>query len=499
MPKTRFYALVVLLPLLAAAICLQAQPRVLPTVEIRSDASIQAPLIKKPVDFPLSVPTDSIPPRVPPVFALRHQPAKPSSGTVAPLHLEMSTDTSAETQLAASVYPWSETLPLIRLDAALFVPRAGFASTAINAGAQTNFAADLRLNHLLSWQQAKAGNFNTGALSYGLAHSFPALNLAEVNLADLRTDLSLEGLEQDLDGAVSSDFALGIRHSHELDWRGYQLANSLVLQDTAFGLALQYQTPWLQGHLDKLDLGLMTDFVHLLPALDIHKRFLLDRGRYLEVGNRADLQNRTFQTLREQYPWSVLPERERLVMTPLNLYLSGWQQWNSEDALFSLAGLRQNLSYSYNQPQLYVRDVSGHTWLRQEDVFSYRLGGDLRLHYLGWEIAQDLSLNLEYLPDDRWRRRPFSPLLSAGTTASRKLGELDILATLDQRYWQRDEFEAQLPPVFDLSLELRYSLRPGLALTASLANIFHTPHQDFGDIPQRGRSFMIAFRYLPLR
>ncbi|MCB5247997.1 MAG: hypothetical protein LHW57_08240 [Candidatus Cloacimonetes bacterium] len=490
-----------LLPLLlfGFALPLLAQPQVLPSVEIRSGTPIKAPLIKKPVVFPLEVPADSIPPRIPPVFSGRHEFAPPPSGNIRPLKLDFSTGTTAETKLTTSWYSASGSLPLLRLDADLRVPAAGISRSALSGSVQSIFSENLSLNHLLSWQQSKFRSFSAGALSYSVSHRQSELELAGFRLSALQTGLSLEGLEQDLAGTRSSDFALGIRHSHLLSWRELDLKNRLVLQDTALGLAAQYRVPWLGKRLPELDLGLMTDFIHVLPALDLHKRFPLGNGRYLELNNRTELASRSFQSLRELYPWSVLPQRERLVMTPLNLSLGGWQSFGAEASPLRLAGLRQNLSYSYNQPQLYVRDVSGQTWLRQEDVFSCRLGGDLRLHYLGWEIAQDLSLNLEYLPDDRWRRRPFSPLLSAVTTASRKLGELDILATLDQRYWQRDEFEAQLPPVFDLSLELRYPLRPGLALTASLANIFHTPHQDFGDIPQRGRSFMIAFRYLPLR
>ncbi len=496
--RKNFCTLIFVLLLFFVCESLFSQPQILPSVEIRSDTKIKAPLIKKPVLFPVEVPTDTIPTQAPKVFSLRHQrPALPT-GTIRPLHLDFTTDTSFETKLTASFYPVGQKVPLLKLDAGFWVPATNFSRTALNVSAESDFSSDLRLSHLLSWQQAKAGNFSSGSLSYSVNHLYPYLDANELRFMALRTNISLEGLEQDLAGTESSDFALGIRHSHGFRWDEHRLSNRLVLQDTAFGLSSQYRAPWLAKLIPELDLGLMTDFHHILPAIDFHKRLLLAPGRHLEISNQTELQNLTFQTLKEQYPWSVLPEHERLVMTPLNLSLQAWQAWNNEDALFRLAGLHQSIRFSYNQPELSTRDVSGQTYLRQTDIFSYRLGTDLRLQYWGWKINQDLNLNLEYLQDESWRRRPFSPILSASTKAEHKFGDLDVLASLSQEYWRCDENNLKIPTVFDLSLGIDYPVGPDLRLTATLENIFNTQYHNYGQIPVSGRTFRIAFRYLPL-
>lgn len=495
----RKYLPSMLAAVLLACAPLVAQPQELPSVEIRSDAAVKAPLVKKPLLFPGDNPPDSIPPLIPPVFSLRHKQAAPPRGTIRPFHLELSTGTDFETKLAASFYPASPLIPLLRLDADLWVPGANFTRGTLNAGLQTNFDPQWRLNHLLSWQQARAWNFSSEALSYSLANHHAGAELAGFSFSDLRTGLALESGQQNLSGAASSDFALGLRHSHRLQRQNLQFTNRLVLQDTAFGLSAQYHAPWLQAQLPELKLGLMTDFIHVLPALDFHKRVHLGRGRYLEASNRSEFHNLGFQRLREQYPWTVLPDRERVVMTPLNLSLSGWQAFNNEDGLFYLLGFKQNLRFDYNQPQLYVRDVLGQTWLRQTDILSYRLGAELSLQLWGWEIDQDLKLNLEYLQDDNWRRKPFSPILSARTEARHGFGELGFLATLDQQYWRRDEFDQPLPAVFDLGFGLRLPLRADLNLTASLSNAFNSKSGNFGNLPNPGRTFRIAFLYLPLR
>ncbi|HPH61910.1 MAG TPA: hypothetical protein PLX72_09720, partial [Candidatus Syntrophosphaera sp.] len=92
----RKYLPSMLAAVLLACAPLVAQPQELPSVEIRSDAAVKAPLVKKPLLFPGDNPPDSIPPRIPPVFSLRHKQAAPPRGTIRPFHLELSTGTDFE-------------------------------------------------------------------------------------------------------------------------------------------------------------------------------------------------------------------------------------------------------------------------------------------------------------------------------------------------------------------------------------------------------------------
>ena len=497
MPKRRYSQTLILVCVWVCLSSLAAQPRVLPPVEIGSDAQVKAPLIKKPVPLSQDVPTDTIPPQIPPVFSLSHRLPESAARPSQHLHLELITDTSFKTSLTASYNPsWSK-LPLLKLNTGIAVPATDFANAWVEASIRTNIPNSFKLDHLLAWQQAQAPDFQTETASYSLYNVYPLVQTGALNISEITTRLALEEMAQSHGGAQTSDFALGLNHSHELRWRELKFTNRLALQDTALGMAAQVRLPWLQRHLPELDLGLMTDFIHVLPAIDLHKRVLLGRGGYLEISNRTERQNSRFRNLRILYPWAVLPLREQIGLTPMNLTLAGWKSWDNEDALFQQAGVQQNLRFSCHQPELHGIDTTGQTSLSWQDILSYRLGGNLRLRLLGCEIEQDLELNLEYLQDQNWLRRPLSPLFKAETRAGYSLGDLDILATLDQQYWRRDGLNQPLPATVDLGLGLEYPVRPNLRLSASLDNIFNSSYHDPGNLPGSSRRFSLKFSYLP--
>lgn len=497
MPKLLYSQILLLVCVWACLTSLVAQPRVLPPVEIGSDVQVRAPLIKKPVPLSQDVPADTIPPQIPPVFSQSHRLPQSSADQSQTLHLELITDTSVKTSLTASYNPTWSKLPLLKLHLGIAIPATSFANTWFDASIQTKISNSFKLNHLLSWQQSQAPDFQTRTASYSLYNVFPNVHTGALNISEFKTRLSLEGLTQSHGGAQTSDFALGLSNSHELQWRELKFTNRLVLQDTALAMATQLRLPWLKRYLPELDLGLMTDFIRVLPAIELHKRVLLGRGGYLEISNRTELRGSSFGDLSISYPWSLVPQHEQIGLTPLNLTLAGWKSWNNKDALFLQTGVQHNLRFSRNQPELHVIDAEGQTSLSGQDIFSYRLGGNLRLRLFDWKIEQDLELNLEYRQVQNWLRRPFSPLLRSEMAARYRLGDLNILATLNQQYWCRDELDQPLPATVDLGLGLEYPVRQDLRLSASLDNIFNSSYPNPGNLPGSNRRFSLKFNYLP--
>ena len=173
---------------------------------------------------------------IPPVFSLKHRPRALPQGTLRPLRLELSSGTDFETKLAVSCYPSLRFIPLLRLDADLWVPGTNVSRSTLNASLQTDFDPELRFNHLFSWQKAKTWSFAARAFSYSIANLYSEIAIHDIYFSNLKTDLSLEEVEQNLAGASQADFAIGIRHSHDLELHKLKFTNGWCcrIQPSAF-------------------------------------------------------------------------------------------------------------------------------------------------------------------------------------------------------------------------------------------------------------------------
>ncbi len=485
----------ILFPLfLFACLSLLAQPYVLPSLEIRSEGPLLAPFPKKPVTFPQEAVPDSLLPQIPPVYSLRHNPAKPQAGTRHPFRLEMDMDTSVRTSFSFSHRPQNHFVSLWRLDGDFWVPATDYYRSGLALGLSTRSGELLPSHHQFSFQKSQTAAFTGETYSYSTQKDFESIDFGAVDFKDIRSRLSLEKTSQNLYEDSFSSFNLGLNHSHIMRFERQSFVNRFVFQERELGLALQYRAPWLQEWLPRFDLGLMTDFHHILPALDIHKRLVFLGGKYLELGNKTEIKTLSRHEVSETLPWVYLPSRPRLEMKPLDIYLQGWKI--GDGTLLRHVGLGQNLRFSYNQPDVYA--PASQAFLRQASVFSWELGGEAGLNIQGCRLDQDLSLDLQWLKTETWSLRPYSPRLKAKTQASYALKELDIWTSLDQRWFSQDESRQALPNVFDLSFGFTWPIFPDLRLSMSLQNLFDTKYPAPGGLPESGLGLRFAFRWLPL-
>lgn len=484
----------ILIPLFVLALgALMAQPHILPSVDIRSEGLLLAPFPKKPVNFPEEITPDSLLAQIPPVFSLRHKLPKAIPGTVHPYRLEFDTDTSTRTSLSFSHRPKDRFVSLWRLDGDFAVPATDFYRSSLALGLNVRTGELLPSFYQFAFQRSQTASFTGESYSFSTQKHFDSIDFGVVDFKDLRSRLSLEKANQSLEEESSSTFAFGYEHSHILRYEKHCIKNRLVVQERQAGVALQYRALWLRNELSRFDLGLMTDFHHILPALDISKRMIFPKGRYLELGNKSEMKALSRYEIAEIHPWVYLPAKPRLQMKPLDLYLRGWKLWDG--SLLHHAGLGQNLKFLYNQPDIYAPD--GQALLRQARVLAWEVMGEARLNYKGCEIRQDLILDFEWLKDDSWISRAYTPRWKANTQASYMLKELELWAFLEQHWFSEDENGDLLPNVFDLSLGMNLPVFPQLRLSLSLYNLFNTPHPAPGNLPEPGRSLRLGFRWLP--
>ena len=486
----------ILIPLFVLfCFALVAQPHVLPSLEIRSEGTLLAPFPKKPVTFPEEIAPDSLMSQVPPVFSLRHKLPKPKPGTVHPLRLDFDMDTSVRSSLSFSHRPQNRFVSLWRLDGDFAVPATDFYRSSLALGINTRTGELLPSFYQFAFQRSQTASFTGETYSFSTQEHFDSIDLGALDFQDLRTRFSLEKAYQNLDEESSSHFAFGFDHSHILRFEKQRMANRLMVQERQVGLALQYRAPWFSKELSRFDLGLMTDFHHILPALDINKRMIFSKGRYLELGNKSEIKALSRYEIAETHPWVYLPARPRLEMKPIDLYFRGWKLWDG--TLLHHAGLGQNLRFFYNQPDVYAPDSQA--LLRQASVFDWEVSGEALLNYKGCQIRQDLALDFQWLKDGAWVSRAYTPRWKAKTQASYTLKELDLWASLEQQWFSEDENGNLLPNVFDLSLGLSLPVFQDLRLSLSLDNLFNTVHPAPGTLPKPGRSLRLGLSWLPLK
>lgn len=363
---------------------------------------------------------------------------------------------------------------------------------------QTRFSPEMLIAEDLFFQDVAADSASSTLYSLALHNTARRLRVGSLAFSDLRTQASYAALEQEYGLSLASERDFGFAHQHILSWERHTLHNGFWLQDSAVGLALRYRVPLPVNILPEASIGLMTDFVHLLPSIDLHRRIILKPDLYLELSNRPTISSWPLAVRKQSQPYSPLNLDDQLTLTPLNFTANAYKVFGSRGKDQWL-GFFHNTTLHYNEPQLILPAAAQLPVEGFSDLLCNKTG--LELHFKAWDVAveQNLYLNLEHLPESDWRRKSYSPLLAAQTFIQRPLGNMMINADLEQRYFMRDERGQDLSNIIDLSLALNYPINPDLQITASLENIFNTPHHELGGLPEHGRTFRIALRYLPLR
>ncbi len=484
--------------ILAGPVTLLAQPQVLPSVEIGSDEVAKAPLAKKLLTFPLEVEPDSLAPFCPWNVPLWHKSPISPRGYIRPLHYNLGIDSSFGATLQASLYPAWKFLPIASLSGQFGVPGGNRMLSSLSGHLQTRFSPEMLIAEDLFFQDVSADSASSTLYSLALNNSARRLRIGSLAFSDLRTQASYAGMKQESGASSVSERDWGFTHQHTLSWDRYTLFNGFWLQDSAVGFSLRYRVPLPGNILPEASIGLMTDFVHLLPSIDLYKRIILKPDLYLELSNRPAINSWPLDVRKQSQPFSPLHLDDQLTLTPLNLTANAYKVFGSRGAVQWL-GFFHNSALHYNKPQLVLPAASQLPAGGFSDLLSNKTGWEIRFKVWDVELEQNLYLNLEHLPESDWRRKSYSPLLAAQTSIQRPLGNMMINADLEQRYFMRDERGQDLSNTIDLSLALNYPINPDLQITARLENIFNTPYHELGGLPERGRTFRIALRYLPLR
>lgn len=474
---------------------LLAQPQILPSVEIGSDLIIKAPIVKKQLPFPVEVPADSLASFIPREMRIEHTPLAPQWKTMRPFHLWLHGDSSYQGNLCLSMHPAWYHLPLIRIGGSHQDPGGGYNLSELGIHVQTRFSKNFTLSHDVHYQDARVDSSASEILGYELSHSRESLGLGAAQFRDSRTHLVLEDM-------ISGDepgngLAYGLRHSHRFFWGWFRLQNEFLWQDDSPGLSVKFHVPVSSGGIPDLDLGAITDFQQVLPAVDIHKRIDAAPGFYLEISNHASLKSWPLKELAKGYPWSALPEEIPITLKPLDLSLQAFKVFQ-EESFVQRVSLSHNSGYSLDEPTLRIIPGSDETEVFFQDILANTTTLDLSFKLLGLKLEQSFELNLANLPDGDWQRLPYSSLLCAKTRIRRIWGRFACVAGFDQHYLIEDEEGNELSSIMDLGLDLRYDISSEISLTASLSNLLDHKYQNFGNLPEGGRTFSLGLSYLPL-
>ncbi len=475
-----------------------AQPQILPPVRIESDTQARIPLPKKLLDFPIEDVVDSTLTFLPGRLDLIHKAPPLARGRINPLYAKLYLDSSFATSLHGSYYNLSKTVPLLAFDARLAIPNSTSIMTSFGLSSlgRVNKEVDIEVN--LGLNSTSRDSLDSRLLYINGSNEQTELKLSNMKLRELRTSVSLESTKQEYAIQTDKDIFFGLRHSHIMTWNTNSIYNDLLFQNKAVAMSVKYDYPVDPSLLSSLRVGLQTDFRHLFPAIDFHKRVILAHDLYLEISNQSSIRNWQHLTLNSQHPWSLAPNRNQMTVTPLDMTLSAYQSFSDEE-LFETLAASWHSKYSTNMPQLATLNSSGQTQMFFADQIDNSVVFETRFRISDLIMTQNLNLNLTHLPESSWKRKPFTPLISAHTTTSKDIGAATLRFILDQLYIQQDEFGKALPGIFDLDLSLEYPLLKDLQLIAGIDNLFNTPYHDYGNLPKRGRNIQISLRYLPFR
>ena len=476
---------------------LVAQTQKLPPVEISSEVAPKAPLIKKPLNFNFEIPQDSIPPYLPRVYTAKYMPPAITDKEMQPLSLNIGMKSEFSSYLYAALFTNNSQLPFIDFDGNFSVPGTNRSLKNLQLRALSDFHPLPEFAHNLQYQEASSDSFSSSMVSYTLFAPAKNLTKGKISLNQVQTWINVENLNQKDNQDSVDDFSFGIRHSNDFTFKDNTFSNLFLFQDSAWGIKAQYHINLTPEKYPALEAGLMTDFNHLLPSINLHKRWITGPGKQLELENKAELTSFSLAHLKSNSPWTIVPEKDYICMSPLNLSNFYWINFKPENRLWNKIGFGQNIKFSYNVPSIYSNPVSGQTYYRFEEVFSYQPQMEFSFQVKDLNCYQNLKVNMEFLPDKNWQRKSYSPLLTAYTSIKSKYKNLNLITTLEQEYFRYDEDHNYLPFIFDLSLEAQYPIEENLLLSLQLQNLFNTPYQLPGNLPSSGRTVFLLLKYRP--
>lgn len=476
---------------------LSAQTQKLPPVEISSDVTPKAPLIKKPLLLNFEVPEDSIPFYLPRVYTAKYMLPEIADKELQPLSLNLGMKSDYSAYFDAFLFTHNSLIPYLDFNSNFYIPGTNRLLKTLQVNTLLDVHPFPESVHNLFYQDTSSDSFSSSLISYNLFVPANDIVYGKISLHQLQTWINVENINQKDNQDTRDDFSLGIRHSNDFSYKNNTFSNSFLFQDSALGINVQYHLNFIPEKYPEIEAGLMTDFNHLLPSVNLHKRWILGPGKQLELANNAEIKSFSLKKLKSDSPWTSVPEKDYISMSPLNLYNFYWIKFKPENRIWDKFGLGQNIKFSYNVPSIYSNPLSDQTYYRYEKVFAYQPQMEFSFKVKKLNCYQNLKLNMEFLPDNNWKRKSYSPLLTANTSITAKYKNLNIITTLEQEYFRYDENYSYLPVILDLSLEALYPIEENLMLSLQLQNIFNTPYQLPGNLPSSGRAFFISLKYRP--
>lgn len=472
-----------------------SQPQVLPTVEIESDSILRAPLHKKQLIFPREIPADSLHVLVPREFDLRHKAPVIENAATKPGFVTFGMDSSFSSFTRISLWEPHRRVPLISLLGEASIPGKNRGYQTYKATSQVMAGKDLLLEADLGWQKSKQDSLRLNDFCLQVSNHDYKVNLGSVTISQASTSLALDVWNQHLGSNKHSDTDIRLSNHHKMELSALQLSNSLLLKGNSLGLATALRLPIAGAHAPELDLGLMTDFVHLLPVFDYHQRFVFKPDMWLEISNSSSLSSQAGLSLGYDYPYTTRSGQDYLSLTPLNLNIQAWRVWPANQFMKRM-GLSHKLCYIYNEPQPALSRDSVYTLVKAADLLQNISTLELKAVTGAWVVEQNLQLNIENLPGSDYARKAHSPLLMAKTQVSKNFGASSLELSLEQLYLQKDANQKKLPAVIDLGLCFQTPITKDLSLVARIDNLFNTIHRGFGNLPDKSRAFGFTLRYL---
>jgi hypothetical protein len=496
--------------LLLVAACLCAQPHVLPDVDLASESSVRAPLIKRALFFPTEAKRDTIPPSLPQGLPrLLEQRRVVRKGKKA--ELTASLDTELDLNLQASIYPDLAKLPHLWIGSATNLPGRSRLAQSLKINATTNFVERIPILPTLVFQHSKSKSLERNLFSVELSGGLDSLKAGSVAFSNVRQSIGLQTTGQETESkGLGSTYPL-LSNQHTLLWAGHHFDNSLIWQSGYVGTSVIWS---YQGQADQnaslrrpailerlqamawlkdVRLGLMTDYVHVLPAFGYSRRFLLGSNQYLNVANSPDLRGWSSSELGLDLPYAALAAKQRISLVPLKLEIA-YHNLPSLSLIRSFT-LSHTLAYTYNQPVLVMRQYARTPEITSQDFFCNTSSAQVRLIWRMFELEQGFDLVMEHRDAAPYRRRPYSALIRIDSSAKTKYHGFLLSARLSQNYFARDELGNDLPEVFDLGFKAEYKLNSGIRLYAAVNNIFNTPHRLYSNLPAQGRSLEAGVSY----
>lgn len=482
--------------LMLVPLSVPAQIQKLPTIELGSDASLVMPLVRKQVEYPTGTVSDTLDTMLPPVLKLKRKQPVWVQKTRDSAFFDLSMYTSAKMDFAISYYPRLSPISLLSTDLSHHKYANESYRTELSAQARHLLANEFYLNHALSHSKASTDSMQSQLNSYSLYGYVSVLKAGGLSLVNADTRIGLETWEQNLPVGKLKDWSYNLIHSSRLNWGKHSVAAKLVLLSGKTGLDISYKLPLEDKPGSNYLLGLMTDMHSFYPSFSAVRRFALSKDLTLGISNTPYVRSYPRSYLNNMYPWASQAMGAFMALSPLNVEFSVLKAVKGSNEPLQLS-YTQNLRWENKHPMLSYLDQSAITEIVRQELFTST--SVITASFVGDDIkfVQNISLHLDFLPEENWKRMPYSAVIKAESGLGLRLGAVDLELDLEQRYFQRDEDGRHLPEVVDLGFALNYPFLSRYRFTLGISNLFNSKYHDHGRIPGMGRRLYLSFRMNP--